>query len=375
MIVRTPAARAKQGELTLFSTALTVRDLVKPGFFSVDTLDPQAEGAKGYQRLLNAARAKKLADYIVGGQEQRDAFLPTSVFLATDKSLPYDEAAHELLIDSSEIGPLSVVDGQHRLEGLRLAAERDSRVLDFEVPVTIAVSLSHLAQTCHFLIVNTTQKSVDKSVEQRIIARLTEAIDLEELPTLPRWILRTVEKGEVEKAIRYVDYLNTAHGSPWIGKIAMANTGKNGATVNQKTFVTAIVRYVLTASNPLEVALRDFDREKKAFLNYWAAIAELLDDGNSDTLFKYNGIELFCRFSTPFFVKLHERGSFTQPVMVEVLRSCFDNVEGEYAGVGHPEWWATGGRAGQMNAAAINLVAQELTRALHRGSGGGAIAV
>jgi hypothetical protein len=118
------------------------------------------------------------------------------------------------------IGPFSVVDGQHRLEGLKMAAQKDDRVLDFEVPVNIAINLPTIAQMCHFLIVNTTQKSVDKSVEQQIIARLTNALDVEEdLPSLPKWILRTVQKGEVEKAIRYASYLNETEDSPWFEKI------------------------------------------------------------------------------------------------------------------------------------------------------------
>jgi hypothetical protein len=48
---------------------------------------------------------------------------------------------------------------------------------------------------CHFLIVNTTQTSVDKSVEQRIVGRLSDALDVEDLPSLPKWILNTVERG------------------------------------------------------------------------------------------------------------------------------------------------------------------------------------
>jgi hypothetical protein len=40
------------------------------------------------------------------------------------------------------------------------------------------------------------------------------------------------------------------------------------ATVNQRTFVKAIVKYVMTANNPLTVVVKDFDREKKIFLNY-----------------------------------------------------------------------------------------------------------
>jgi len=46
--------------------------------------------------------------------------------------------------------------------------------------------------------------------------------------------------------------------------------------------------------------LNDFEREKKIFLNYWKAITTILDDGDSTTLYKYNGVELFCKFSIPF---------------------------------------------------------------------------
>ncbi|MFT3939744.1 DGQHR domain-containing protein [Rhodopseudomonas sp.] len=365
--IRIGAARVKQGGLTLYATALKVRDLVAEGFYSVDTLDPEDADDRGYQRLLNTARAKKLADYILKGQDSQDAFLPTSVFLATDKSIAFDATNNTIEIDTQTVGPFSVVDGQHRLEGLKLAAQKDSRVLDFETPVNIAVNLPKIAQMCHFLIVNTTQKSVDKSVEQRIIARLSDALDVEDMPSLPRWILKTVERGEVERAIRFVDFLNEADGSPWKGKILMANADIDGATINQRSFVKAIVRYVLTANNPL-ASFNDFDKEKRIFLNYWKAVASLLDDGNSTVLYKYNGVELFCKFSIPFFTKLLDRKSFTVATMEQLLASCFENVEGDYAGVGHPDWWEKGAKASFLNAGAINVVSQELSKALHKAS-------
>src|SRR5439155_19946917 len=109
--------------------------------------------------------------------------LPNSVFLPTDTAIPLEANMNTIDINPSVVGPFSVVDGQHRLEGLKMAAEKDPRVLDFEVPVNIGINLPTIAQMCHFLIVNTTQKSVDKSVEQRIIARLTEALDVEDLPS------------------------------------------------------------------------------------------------------------------------------------------------------------------------------------------------
>ncbi|NQW51766.1 MAG: DGQHR domain-containing protein [Rhodospirillales bacterium] len=372
--IHIPAARVKQGDLLLYTTALKVKDLASENFYNVETLDTSGGNDAGYQRVLNLARARKLADYILKGQDKRDAFLPTSVFLATDKSIDFNEVDHTISFDTAVVGPFSVVDGQHRLEGLKMAAQKDARVLDFEVPVNIGINLPTIAQMCHFLIVNTTQKSVDKSVEQRIIARLTDALDVEDLPSLPSWILRTVERGEVERAIKYADYLNDTEESPWFRKVRMANSESSDGTVNQRSFVKAIVKYVLTANNPISI-IKDFDKEKRIFLNYWKAIKSNLDDGDSETLYKYGGVELFCKFSIPFFMKLQDRGSYTVGTMEKLLKDCLENVEGDYAGVGHPDWWKTGGQAGRLNAGALNIVCQEMTKALHKVSAKTAIEV
>src|SRR5215831_5941418 len=104
-----PAARVRQGALTLYATALKVRVLVGENFYSVETLDPADSDDKGYQRLLNIARAKRLADYILKGQDSQDAFLPTSVFLASDKSIAYNEEDHTIQFDTAVVGPFSVV--------------------------------------------------------------------------------------------------------------------------------------------------------------------------------------------------------------------------------------------------------------------------
>ena len=365
-ILQLPVAKVQQGDLVLYSTAIKVKDLMQESFYSVETLDPSEASDSGYQRLLNQARARKLADYVVRGQEHQDAFLPTSVFLATDKTLDFNPATNTVSFDTSYIGPFSVVDGQHRLEGLRMAAKKDDRVLEFAVPVNIAVNLPKLHQMCHFLIVNTTQKSVDKAVEQRIVARLTEALDVEDIPSLPRWILNVVEKGEVEKAVRIVDFMNEEINSPWRGKIRMANDS-SANMINQRSFVNAIVKYVLTANNPIAV-LNDFNKEKKIFLNYWKAITDIIDDGEASVLYRYNGVELFCRFSIPFFISLQHDGKFTVDAMKQRLLDCLDNVEGEYAGVGHARWWAKGGKASGLNAAAMAQVAHELAKALHKPS-------
>jgi len=363
IIVR-PAALVKQGLLTLYSTSLKVSDLLIPNFYSVETLDPDDENDKGYQRLLNKARAKRLADYIVDGQETRDAFLPTSIFMATHKNIDFNPTNNTIEINIDTIGPFSVVDGQHRVEGLKMAAEKDSRVLDFEVPVNIAINLPRIAQMCHFLIVNTTQKSVEKGVEQRIYARLTQALEVEEIPNLPKWISKTVEKGEDEQALKYVDFLNTDKESPWFNKIEMANQENNEASVNQKSFVKSIKRYVLVTNNPLSI--HPTDKQQKIFLNYWKAITNIIGTTEPTVLYKYNGVELFCKFSVPFFNKMINMPDFKVATMETLLNQTFENMEGDYAGVGHTEFWVKGGKASFLNSGAINLISNDMVKALHK---------
>lgn len=364
-LIQRPAALVRQGNLRLYTTSLRVSDLLIDNFYDIERLDPENPGDKGYQRVLNKARARKLADYLLDGQDNDDAFLPTSIFLATDQQVEFDSETNTLTFDVAQVGPFSVVDGQHRIEGLKLAAEKRPEILGFEVPVNIADNLSKVAQMCHFLIVNTTQKSVDRAVEQRIYARLTEAVTFEDVPSLPKWIRRIVESGDDEQALRIADYLNETADSPWLGKIEMANQITKNASINQRSFVKAVKSYVLTAGNP--ISIRPIDQQQKILFNYWKALSNLLDAGKPSVLYKYNGVELFLRFSTPLFNKLQNINDFKISTMEDILTQTFENVDGEYAGVGHPDWWLSGsGAAGGLNSGAIGKVQQELTKALHK---------
>jgi DGQHR domain-containing protein len=316
---------------------------------------------------LNKGRAKKLADYIVAGQETKDAFLPTSIFIATEKKLVFNSTNNTIEIDIDEVGPFNVVDGQHRVEGLKMAAEKDKRVLEFEVPVNIATNLSEIEQMCHFLIVNTTQRSVEEGVAQRIRARLSMALELEEIPNLPKWILNSVQKGEDEKALRYVDFLNNEKESPWFNKIKMANDDNNEGSINQKSFVKAIKKYILVANNPV-FNTEPEDRQLRIFLNYWKAITNIIGDEEPTVLFKYNGVELFCKFCVPFFNKVINIGNYKVATMQVLLDQVFDNVEGDGVGVGHTDFWVKGGTASGLNTGALSKINTEMIKTLHKAS-------
>ncbi|MDP3882543.1 MAG: DGQHR domain-containing protein [Candidatus Staskawiczbacteria bacterium] len=360
-----PASLVKQGNLTLYATSLKVSHLVIPNFYNIERLDPENASERGYQRLLNKSRAKKLADYIVAGQETLDAFLPTSIFMATDKDIVFNLDNNTIDIDIGEIGSFNIVDGQHRVEGLKKAAEKDSRVLDFEIPVNIAINLSEIEQLVHFLIVNTTQKSVEESVAQRIRARLSRVIDVDDTPNLPEWIFKSVQKGEDEKALQYVDFLNNEENSPWKNKIRMANDESRDGSINQQSFVKAIKKYILVANNPV-YNIEPEDKQHKIFLNYWKAITNIIGDEDPTVLYKYNGVELFCKFFVPFFNKMINMDDYKIPTIQALLEQVFENVEGDAIGVGHTAFWVKGGTASGLNTGALSKINTEMVKALYR---------
>ncbi len=362
-----PAALVRQGSLKLYATSIKVRDLNLPDFYTINKLDPEDAGP-GYQRILNHGRAKRLADYLLDGQTEGDAFLPTSIFLATSKDIPFDASANTITFDVAQVGPFNVVDGQHRIAGLIMAAEKNAELLQFEIPVNIAVGLDDVSQMCHFLIVNTTQRSVDKAVEQQIIARLTGMVDLEKMPTIPRWIRRQVEKGEDARALLVANYLNSDSNSPWVGKIRMANDEDGtGVTINQKSFVNSLKRYIFSSNNPLSNPIWD---TKRHFIlsNYWKAVVELLIDDQSSKpsiIFKTTGVDLFHMVSTTVFMHLANQKDFKKETIKELLARGFSNLTGENVAMSAPEWWQRGGVASGLNTAAVRKLATALNHAIN----------
>lgn len=362
-----PASLIRQGNLLLYATSLKVSDLLIPNFYSIDRLDPENANEGGYQRILNKGRAKKLADYIVSGQDTKDAFLPTSIFMATDKEISFNQSNNTITIEINDVCPLNIVDGQHRVEGLKMAAEDDERVKDFEIPVNIATNLSLIEQMCHFLIVNTTQKSVEEGIAQRIRARLTKAMDIDDTPNLPKWILKSVQRGEDEKALLFIDCLNNEKDSPWKNKIRMANEETSDGSINQKSFVKAIKKFILVDDNP--IVKLDTDKQHKIFLNYWIAIARIIGTDEPTVLYKYNGVDLFCQFYIPFLKKMVDMPDYKVNTMQSLLSNVFDNVEGSAMGVGHTDFWIKAGIASGLNSGALRKINSEMVRALYSSSG------
>lgn len=99
----------------------------------------------GYQRKPNRVHYTKVKNYINNNIE--DFKFPTSLILGvngnefSEKYIKEDNCGLYLDLSSSKIGKIfRIVDGQHRIEGLRLAFESNTSINDFLLPVLIILS-------------------------------------------------------------------------------------------------------------------------------------------------------------------------------------------------------------------------------------------
>lgn len=200
------------------------------------------------------------------------------------------------------------------------------------------------------------------------MARLTEKIDFEKTPVLPKWIQRQVDKGEDSRALQIAQYLNDEKDSPWSGKIRMANdAGAGDATINQKGFVTSLKKYVLTPSNPISGHGWDTDKQKRVLANYWRAISNLLVEPGDETsnIFKTNGLHMFHAASPAIFLHLANLKDFKTETVQHLMKRAFDNLPVEYVGASTSVFWKRGGTASGLNAAAIQKYAHALATSVN----------
>lgn len=201
----------KQDGRTLLLTALSAKDLLDYTTISKYRADlPPTDMRQGYQRPEEKARAKKVAKYLV---QTPAVLLPTAILLsARDDDLVLDEESGHATLDDSR--PLQIVDGQHRIAGLRYAIHelRQTGLIDFRVPVVIMMGLSKLDEMRQFSVVNGTQKSVRTDLVNMILSQIVAGEGEEAIPQKDLWkvvVSRTIE------------HLNRDPESVWYDKIVM----------------------------------------------------------------------------------------------------------------------------------------------------------
>jgi len=344
------ALRFQQSGKTFYSTFMTGAVLLKPGVAQVDKWAPG--NPTGYQRDPSTRRFNKVAGFLRGDQGV-PGILPQSVLLGlrgtakftklavsdtSEKSLDGLPWEFGLLTIPSELLPLIEDDGQHRIGGLRKAAESDPSFLNYPLPAVIMEGSTQLQEAVLFYVINTTSVKVPVDLAQRLIAQQDEDPSLHKL---------LVESGKdwVARATNIVDILNETPDQPWEASIIIPN-GDVDSGVKQNTIVRSL-RPLLAGDHIYKN--QDASTVAELLVRYWKAIEELWPDainsGSRDeyTLMKSVGVLTMHNIAPTVFEAARSGGAgkITQEALAKVLKPVAAKLKIEF-------WDSKSGESGKI---------------------------
>ena len=236
------------------------------------------ERKDGYQRRLSDRRLSGGKLGVPGYLLNQMGIFPTSILV----NVPRENAVVEFeeknkLSENMAIGDLVVpddtvwriLDGQHRIEGLKIATREKQELANYPVIITMT-NEEVFYEMLLFYIVNSRQKSVPTDLAYRILQRMLYEAEA------PPWIEHELMgRANRRKAVgaTIVDFLNMKSPSPFKGRIREV-----GEPLMEELHVTTdgtLTRYV--AKILKDRIFQDMYDEELAdlIISYWGAIEEL----------------------------------------------------------------------------------------------------
>ena len=195
----------------------------------------EVEDYIGIQRQLNSKRENDIGRYV----NLVDATFPNSIILAISSDYAEYDSENNLMRILYKDDVAKVLDGQHRIAGLRHFEQPDDR---FQVVVAIFIDMELEDQAIVFSTINKEQKNVSNSLVADLFA--------------------FAESRSPQKTAHNVARaLNAKVGSPFYKKIKILGTATNKEleTITQDTFVKNVIKYI--SSDPQSD--RDFYKRNK----------------------------------------------------------------------------------------------------------------
>jgi DNA sulfur modification protein DndB len=290
--------------------------LTRISYAAVRGVDSE-EGA--VQRLLNARRISSVRDFFLA-----DGDLPTNIVLNWTADLEGYLAADAEFTFEPTARMAQIIDGQHRVAGLREAIEARHELADLEVPVAIYGGLSTQQCADIFLAINTEQKPAPRSLVYDLYGVASAGLVDE----------------TVVRANDIVTDLNTSESSPYKGYFKFPGAPRTKGGIALSTAVSEL-KPLLEPKGDFElIRLNSLEAQSQALRNYWSAIASKYGDEwhNSSNAFLYasgfsGGIEFFRKRLIPY---CNTRRSFAEDLFKQVICLPHDDLilQEEVKGIG-----------------------------------------
>ena len=235
---------AELGETNAYIFSMKVKDLLPIYYVAVRGRD-NVEGA--VQRVLNKRRINSIKEFVLEGNTFFNLFILNWV----DNNYKIEVRQKDLIIPQISAGA-QVIDGQHRLEGLKQAYEVNPKIGEQKIIILLAQHLTTSEAARIFLNINTEQKPVPNSLVYDLFGEVKE---------------------KNYYIVRATDIANKLHedmNSPYYQCIKMpgASIGK----IDLSTIVNSVKQFTKEGGMFDEYNLRDFESQYKIIFNFFSVV-------------------------------------------------------------------------------------------------------
>jgi DNA sulfur modification protein DndB len=318
-----------QNTRTFYLTMMRARDLIQISYASVRNRDME-EGA--VQRLLNPRRIDSIKEFTINGGDYPNCIV-----------LNWVDQKHTLKIANGRISvPImdrvaQIIDGQHRVEGIRAAIKAKPKIGDLEIPIAFYEHLSTQQCADIFLSINTEQKPVQRSLVFDLYGVASQHV---------------VDPAAI-RARDIATLLNEQEGSPFFGLIRLPGKQTDIAKRNGKNQSLGVdLSTVITSLKPLveekgifeQVGVAELQMQTSALLNIFDVLKQwygglwtdkdnvfLTAAGFSGAIdFIKNKLVFYCKSKDSFEKSTIKHAMDLDPEAV-ILRSHLKGMQGRHA--------------------------------------------
>jgi len=239
------AIQFEQGDITFWLCALKYQYLAQITYVARRG-ESQEEGA--IQRMLNKKRIDNIRDYILSG-----GMFPNNIVLnwVSDDTFSFDRNNLHFTLGNRVA---QIIDGQHRVEGIKEALKEKPEISSLEIPTVFTQKLDTSKCAEIFLSINTEQQPVPKSLVYDLFRELQ----------VSKRDFSTARATDIAIA------LNGEEHSPYQGYIKFPNTKRMRGGIQLSTVVTSLKKLVKEEGEFPKVGVTNLDNQIRVLISYFS---------------------------------------------------------------------------------------------------------
>ncbi len=244
----------KHDDITYYLCRMSCKDIINISYIARRGFDEE-EGA--VQRILNKSRITSIANYLLNG-----GYFPTNIILnVTDNTKVSIDTNNSTLTFSEETRIAQLLDGQHRVAGMREAQKSNPAIGNVEFPVLLAIGLSTSQCANIFVSINTEQKNVPKSL-------IYDLYGLVETPN---------RDYSLDRGRDIAENLNKMEDSPYAGYVKFPGSARFKGGIQLSSMVNSLRPLVKSRGEFEKYNITTLERQTKTLINYFSALQYYYD--------------------------------------------------------------------------------------------------